>query len=64
MEQENKKPTITPTPEAFFFAGGTEYLPVTILAISREAAEAEWKKTRQPTQSTTKTEPEIISSKK
>lgn len=65
MEQENKKPITTP--EAYFFPGGTEYLPTTITASSRAEAEKEWERVRvsteQPTQSTPKTE-EIITKKK
>lgn len=36
------------TKEPYFFAGGMEYKPVEILATSREDAEAQWLKIRQP----------------
>ena len=65
MEQEIKKPTTTQ--EEYFFPGGTEYLPTTIIASSRAEAEKEWQRVRastgQPTQSTPKTEEEIITKK-
>ena len=38
--------------ENFFFAGGLEYLPQTIKAESREAAEKIWLETRKQSQQT------------
>lgn len=50
MQTNNKNKMIdqtqVKTKEEFFFAGGLEYLPQTIVAESREEAERTWLETR------------------
>jgi len=53
MEQPRKNSTPAPSAtapkgEEYFFSGGLEFLPITVIASSREEAEEKWKAARIP----------------